>query len=229
MTNIDWKNLDWGAFMLSMHLAMWTVLVLIFIGLFIAHKMACRQFPGRGVLEAVVALPLVLPPTVLGYYLLVGFNRDSALGQLFESLTGQTLVFSFQGLLLASIISSLPFSVQPMLRAFEGIPQSLREAAWCCGLSRWQTFLRVEIPLAWPGVLSGMVLTFAHTMGEFGVVLMVGGNISGETRTVSIAIFDRAQAFDDTAVALMSLLLLGFAFITVTVVYSLENWRRAKR
>lgn len=229
MANVDWKSLDWEAFTLSMQLSMWTVLGLLFVGLFIAHNMASRQFPGRGMLEALIALPLVLPPTVLGYYLLVGFGRDSALGQLFESLTGQTLVFSFHGLLLASIISSLPFTVQPMLRAFEAIPRSLREAAWCCGLSRWQTFLRVEVPLAWPGILSGLVLTFAHTMGEFGVVLMVGGNISGETRTISIAIFDRAQAFDDSAVALMSLFLLGFAFVTVTVVYTLENWRRTNR
>ena len=226
MSGIDWKNLDWEAFMLSMQLAMWTVFVLLFLGLFIAQNMAYRRFPGRSMLEAIIALPLVLPPTVLGYYLLVGFGRDSALGQFFESLTGQTLVFSFHGLLLASIISSLPFAVQPMLRAFESIPQSLREAAWCCGLSRWQTFMRIEIPLAWPGILSGLVLTFAHTMGEFGVVLMVGGNISGETRTVSIAIFDRAQAFDDSAVAIMSLLLLGFAFATVTIVYTLENRRR---
>ncbi len=221
----DWAGIEWGSFALSLRLSAWCVLILFAIGILIARFLAWRRFPGRSMLIALVALPLVLPPTVLGYYLLVGLGHNTWLGQTVAALTGQTLVFSFSGLLLASVISSLPFAVQPTLRAFEMIPQTLREAAWCSGLSRWQTFLRVEFPLAWPGILTGLVLTFAHTMGEFGVVLMVGGNIPDETRTVSIAIFDRAQAFDDATAGAMSLMLLSFAFITVTAVYTLEQQR----
>ena len=218
--------MDWGAFSLSVRLAAWTTFLLLGIGLLVARALAWRRFRGKILIEAVVALPLVLPPTVLGYYMLVAFGRGAFLGDSFEQLTGHTLVFSFTGLLIASVIYSLPFAVQPMLRAFEAVPRDLREAAWCSGLGRWQTFRHVELPLAWPGVLSGMVLTFAHTMGEFGVVLMVGGNIPGETRTVSIAIFDRTQAFDDAAAATMSLVLLGFAFVTVSLVYAVNQRRR---
>jgi molybdate transport system permease protein len=216
---------DWAAFTLSLRLSGWTTVVLFVFGLFIARGLAWRQFTGKSLVEAVVALPLVLPPTVLGYYLLLAFGRGSPLGQVFAGVTGHTLVFSFTGLLLASIVYSLPFAVQPMLRAFEAIPTSLREAAWCSGMSRWKTFCRVEFPLAWPGILSGLVLTFAHTMGEFGVVLMVGGNIPNETRTISIAIYDRTQAFDDAAAGTMSLLLLGFAFVTVSLVYAVNRYR----
>lgn len=219
--------MDWTAFYLSLKLAFFTTLILFFIGLLIARSLAWRRFVGKSMLEAVVALPLVLPPTVLGYYLLVGFGRQSSLGQAFESLTGQPLAFSFGGLLLASVIYSLPFAVQPMLRAFEAIPQSLRQAAWCSGLSHWKTFWRIELPLARPGILTGLVLTFAHTVGEFGVVLMVGGNIPEETRTISIAIFDSAQSFNDEAASVMSLALLLFAFVVVSLVYTF-NQRRGK-
>jgi molybdate transport system permease protein len=218
--------MDWNAFALSLHLAAWTTAILLAVGLLIARTLAWRRFTGRSTIEALVALPLVLPPTVLGYYLLIGFGRESALGRAFEAATGQTLAFSFTGLLVASVIYSLPFAVQPMLRAFEAVPGTAREAAWCSGLGHWQTFKRVELPLAWPGVLTGMVLAFAHTMGEFGVVLMVGGNIPGETRTISIAIFDRAQAFDSSAAATMSLVLLAFAFVTVSLVYALNKGSR---
>ena len=170
-----------------------------------------------------ITLPLVLPPTVLGYYLLVAFGRDTWLGQQFQAWTGSTLAFSFSGLLLASLLYSLPFAVQPMLRAFETIPLDLREAAWCSGLSRWQTFRRIELPLARNGILTALVLSFAHTLGEFGVVLMVGGNIPGATRTLSIAIYDRVQAFDDQAASLMSLVLLVVSFCTISLVYTLNR------
>ena len=204
-------------------------MLLFAIGLITARLLAWRQFPGKSLIEAIVAMPLVLPPTVLGYYLLVIFGGHSPLGQAFEALTGQTLVFSFSGLLIASVIYSLPFAVQPMLRAFETIPQTLRDAAWCSGLSHWNTFRRVEFPLAWPGILTAMVLSFAHTMGEFGVVLMVGGNIPGETRTISIAIYDRTQAFDEAAAGTMSLVLLAFAFITVSLVYAINQRRHIEK
>ena len=215
--------MDWTAFRLTLWLAACTTAILFLAGLVIARALAWRVFPGKSFIEALVALPLILPPTVLGYYLLTLFGRQTLLGRTFESLTGQTLVFSFAGLLFASVIYSLPFAIQPMLRAFESVPQSLREASWCSGLDHWATFRHVEFPLAWPGILTGIVLTFAHTMGEFGVVLMVGGNIPGETRTISIAIFDRTQAFDMQAANTMSLVLLVFAFVTVSAVYMLNR------
>ena len=167
-----------------------------------------------------LALPLVLPPTVLGYYLLVGLGAASPLGQWFQAAFGRTLVFSFEGLLVASVVFNLPFAIQPMQRAFETIPQDVRDAAACCGLTRGQALLRIELPLAWPGILSGMVMTFAHTLGEFGVVLMVGGNIANETRTVAIAIYDRVQAFDDRGAALMSATLVAISFASIALI----NW-----
>lgn len=183
--------------------------------------LAFGRFRGRVVAEALVALPLVLPPTVLGWYLLVSFGAASPLGSAWQGVFGQGLAFSFWGLLLASVIVNLPFAVQPMQRAFEALPADVREAAWVSGMTPWRTFRRIELPLAWPGVLSAFVLTFAHTMGEFGVVLMVGGGIPGETRTMSVAIYDRAQAFDTAAAGAMSALLLGFSLVAIVVVYSL--------
>jgi len=220
---------DWTAFAISLQLASATTLLLVPAGIWLARLLAWRHFPGRSVVEGIVALPLVLPPTVLGYYLLVAFSRDSLIGRLYEDATGQTLAFSFSGLLLASLVYSLPFAVQPLLRAFEAIPPRLREAAWCSGLGGWQTFWRIELPLAWPGILSAAVLTFAHTLGEFGVVLMVGGNIPGETRTLAISIYDKTQAFDDAAAGAMSLTLLAFALVTVSVVYAVERRRRVPK
>jgi len=149
-------------------------------------------------------------------------NR-SVLGRSFESLFDEPLVFSFQGLLLASLVFNLPFAIQPMQRAFESIPVSIREAAWCSGLSSWQTFWKIELPLAWPGILSAGILTFAHTLGEFGVILMVGGNIEGETRTIAISIYDRVQAFDNESAAIMSATLLMIAFLAITFIYILND------
>lgn len=215
--------MDTVALALSLKLAAWTALLLLPFAVVVSRALAFRPFAGRGLLEALIALPLVLPPTVLGYYLLVMFGGDSWSGRAFEALAGRSLVFTFEGLLLASILFNLPFAIQPMQRSFEGIPPELREAAWVSGLSRWQTFLRIELPLAWPGVLSGLVLTVAHTLGEFGVVLMVGGNIPGETRTLAIAIYDRVQAFDDAAAATMSALLLAFSFLAIGLVHLLTR------
>jgi molybdate transport system permease protein len=215
--------MDWAALRLSLQLALWTSLVLLPFALVLARTLAWRRFPGRGFLEALIALPLVLPPTVLGYYLLVAFARGSPVGQAYEALFGNTLVFSFEGLLLASVIFNLPFATQPLQRAFETIPLAVREAAWCSGLSAWRTFWQVELPLAWPGLISALVLTFAHTLGEFGVVLMVGGNIPGETKTIAIAIYDRVQAFDNRAAASMSALLLGLSFLAIGIVFMLGN------
>jgi molybdate transport system permease protein len=215
--------MDWLALSISVKLALLTSFALLPVGLTLAYVLSRRQFVGRGFIEALITLPLVLPPTVLGYFLLVSLDNNSLLGDAFMSLTGQSLVFSFIGLWFASIIYSLPFAVQPMLRAFEAIPSNVREAAWCSGLSKWKTFYSVELPLAWPGILTAMVLSFAHTLGEFGVVLMIGGNIAGETRTLSIAIYDSVLAFEHDAALMMSLLLLLVAVVTITTVYSFNR------
>ena len=168
-------------------------------------------------------MPLVLPPTVLGFYLLVTFGARSPLGQAFAAVAGQALPFSFAGLLLASVIVNLPFVVQPIQRAFEAIPGGVRDAAACCGLTPWQRFLQIELPLAWPGVLTAAMLAFAHTLGEFGVVLMVGGNLPGQTRTLSIAIYDRMQAFDDRGAGVMAATLLAVAVGTLMLTTTLRR------
>ncbi|MBF2053367.1 MAG: molybdate ABC transporter permease subunit [Candidatus Sericytochromatia bacterium] len=211
---------------LSLQLACVTTLLLLPLSLGLGRWLAVTAWRGRAVLEALVMLPLVLPPTVLGYYLLVGLGRQSWPGQLFEGLTGQTLVFSFEGLVLASWIFNLPFAIQPAQRAFAAIPTALREAAWTAGLSPWRTFVHLELPLAWPGVLTAMVLTFAHTLGEFGVVLMVGGNIPGETQTLAIAIYDRVQAFDFGTANQLALGLLLFAFVSLLGIYALAQYQQ---
>jgi molybdate transport system permease protein len=215
--------MDWPALSLSLKLAAWTATILLPLGIVVARVLAFGRFRGKAFVEALVALPLVLPPTVLGYYMLVAMGNASPAGQAWTALTGHPLVFTFEGLLLASIAFNIPFAVQPLQRAFEAIPAMLREAAWVSGLSPWATFLRVELPIAWPGLLSACVLTFAHTLGEFGVVLMVGGSIPGETRTIAIAIYDRVQAFDDHGAGIMSMFLLLFSFVTIGLVYLIGN------
>jgi len=207
--------MDWSALGVSIRLGIGTVALLIPFSLWLGHLLAYGRFRGRLLVEALVTVPLVLPPTVLGFYLLVAFGARSMLGQAFHALFGQSLAFSFQGLLLASLIANLPFAVQPIQRAFESIPRDVRDAAACCGLTPWQRFLRIDVPLAHRGVLSAVMLTFAHTLGEFGVVLMVGGNLPGETRTMSVAIYDRMQAFDDRGAAIMAAVLLALAVVTL--------------
>jgi molybdate transport system permease protein len=215
--------MDWTALWLSLELGALTVLLLLPIGIWAGRRLAYRDFPGKGIAEALVALPLVLPPTVLGFYLLVAFGAASPLGQAWQSLLGRPLAFTFEGLLVASVIFNLPFAIQPMQRGFEAIPREVREAAACCGLAPWRALLRIELPLAWPGILTAMVLSFAHTLGEFGIVLMVGGSIPGETRTIAIAIYDRVQAFDDLAAAQMSALLLAMSLATIALTYGLSR------
>lgn len=217
--------MDWTALGLSLQLGALTVVVLLPIGIVFGRWLAVTNLRGRSVIEAASALPLVLPPTVLGFYLLVAFGQGSWFGQVWRDLIGRPLVFTFEGLLLASVIVNIPFAMQPIQRAFEAVGDELREAAASCGMSWWRAFWRIELPLAWPGILTGMVLTFAHTLGEFGVVLMVGGSIPGETKTIAIAIYDRVQAFDNAAAARMSGLLLLISLATITVSYSLTRRR----
>jgi molybdate transport system permease protein len=215
--------MDWTALWLSLQLAAFTVLLLLPIGILVGRWLAWRDFAGKGLAEALVALPLVLPPTVLGYYLLVAFGSASPIGQLWQAAFGRPLVFTFEGLLVASLLFNLPFAIQPMQRGFEAIAPELREAAACCGMSPWRALVKVELPLAWPGILTAMVLCFAHTLGEFGVVLMVGGSIPGETRTVAIAIYDRVQAFDDAAAGEMSALLLAISLATIALTFAFSR------
>ncbi|WP_163558755.1 molybdate ABC transporter permease subunit [Halomonas sp. NO4] len=218
--------MDWAALSVSLRLAALTCLVLLPVGLLLGRALARARFRAKPLCEALVALPLVLPPTVLGFYLMMGFGQEAPLGALWQRLTGSGLNFTFTGILLASLVANLPFAVQPVQRAFEAIPPNLREAAWCSGLSPWQTLWRIELPLVWPGLVSALALTFAHTLGEFGVILMVGGAIDGETRTLAIAIYDRVQAFDETGAATMSAMLLAVSFVTIGVVYGLAGRRR---
>jgi molybdate transport system permease protein len=207
--------MDWQALRLSVELALATIVVLIPAGIVAGRWLARGRFRGKSLVEAAVMLPLVLPPTVLGYYLLVGLGGDSPVGRWLASTVDVRLTFNFAGLLIASIVFNIPFVIQPVQRAFETIPRDLAEAAEVSGLSAWQTFLRVELPLAWPGILSALVLTFVHTLGEFGVVLMIGGNIPGETRTIAIAIYDRVQALDFASADRMAALLLALSLVAV--------------
>jgi molybdate transport system permease protein len=215
--------MDWTALWLSVRLGIFTILILLPIGIAVGRLLAYRDFAGKGMAEAVVALPLVLPPTVFGYYLLVAFGAASPFGQFWQAAFGHQLVFTFEGLLVASIVFNLPFAIQPMQRGFEAIPAEVREAAACSGMSPWRALWKVELPLAWPGILTAMVLSFAHTLGEFGIVLMVGGSIPGETRTIAIAIYDRVQAFDDAAAAEMSALLLAVSLVVIALTFAFSR------
>ncbi|RPJ69522.1 MAG: molybdate ABC transporter permease subunit [Acidobacteria bacterium] len=207
--------MDWTSLRLSILLALVTSAILLPLGTLVARALARTRVRGRSFVEAALALPLVLPPTVLGYYLLVGMGAGSPVGALYESVLGRPLAFSFAGLVVASVLFNLPFAIIPMQRAFEAIPEEVLQAARVCGMSSWRSLARVELPLAWPGVVSGMVMTAAHTLGEFGVVLMVGGSIPGETKTVAIAIYDRVQALDMQGAGVLSAVLLGVSLLAL--------------
>jgi len=215
--------MDWEAFRLSLQLALCTVLVLLPLAMLTARWLVTLPPRRKAVIEALLTIPLILPPTVMGFFLLVSMSDAQVVGRIWRALFDQSLVFSFEGLLLASVIVNIPFAVQPALRAFEAIGSDLREAAATCGMSRWRAFRRIEFPLAWPGILTGAVLTFAHTLGEFGVVLMVGGNIPGETRTVSIAIYDQVQSFDNTSAGIMAGMLLAISVLAISITFLLTR------
>ena len=205
--------MDLDALRVSLLLAAATSACLLVIGLPLGYWLAFTRSRLRAIVEPVVALPLVLPPTVLGFCVLLALGPRSPLGRAVEQVTGHALVFTFEGLLLASILYSLPFAVQPFATAFAGVDIRLREAAFCLGTSPFGTFFRVILPLSRRGVLAGVILSFAHTLGEFGVVLMVGGNIPGVTRTASIAIYDSVQALDYAAAFRTSAVLVGLSLI----------------
>ncbi|HMK30543.1 MAG TPA: molybdate ABC transporter permease subunit [Terriglobales bacterium] len=215
--------MDWQAFLLTGRLAVMVSAVLLAIGLPMAYWITFSGWRWKFVVEAVVALPLVLPPTVLGFYLLTAFGNASAFGRWWQGITGHPLAFTFSGLVVASILYSLPFAVQPFAASFAAVDRGLIAASSSLGASRWRTFWRVILPLSIPGVITGAVLSFAHTVGEFGVVLMIGGNIPGVTRTVSIDIYDRVQAAEYAAARQTSLLLLIFSFVVLSLVYALNR------
>jgi molybdate transport system permease protein len=215
--------IDWQTFWLTLELAVIVSATLLVLGLPIAYWIVFSRWRGKFLIEAAVALPVVLPPTVLGFYVLVGLGPHSPLGRWWMALTGHTLAFTFSGLVIGSILYSLPFAVQPFAASFAGVDRKLTAASETLGASPLRTFFRVIAPLSVPGLITGVVLSFAHTMGEFGVVLMVGGNIPGVTRTVSIDIYDRVQASDYAGANQTALLLLAFCFVLLAIVY---GWNR---
>jgi molybdate transport system permease protein len=208
---------------LTLMLAVSTTLVLAVLGLPLAYWLATSRRAWRPIVDAAVAVPLLLPPTVLGFYFLMSTGPESLVGRAYERLAGGTLAFSFTGVLAASVLYNLPFAVRPFAAGFAAVDPRLVEAARCLGASRFRAFIRIVLPLSWPGVLTGLVLAFAHTVGEFGVVLMVGGNIPGVTRTIALAIYDDVQALDYAAANEASLLLLVFAVTVLTLTYGLQR------
>lgn len=221
--------MDWEAVRLSLKLASASTLLLLPIGLALAYPLAFGRFRGKALLEAFTSLPLILPPTVLGFYLIVALGPRSPLGHAWESVMGSPLVFSFSGLLLAQVFTNLPFFLQPVVASLGSVDRRLLEVASTLNAGRTGTYLRVALPLAWRGLLSGMILTFAHAIGEFGVVLMVGGNLPGRTRTASIALYDQVQSFDMAAANRTALLLLAFAFTVLACTAWLRGKERAWR
>ena len=215
--------MDWQAFLLTIRLAVLVAAILVLIGLPIAYWITYSRWRWKFLVEAIVALPIVLPPTVLGFYVLVALGPHSPIGRWWEALTGHTLAFTFQGLVIGSLLYSLPFAVQPFAASFAAVDPKLIAASATLGASKLRTFFRVILPLSASGLVTGVALSFAHTMGEFGVVLMVGGNIPGVTRTVSIDIYDQVQASNYASANQTALVLLTISFVVLSAVYALNR------
>jgi molybdate transport system permease protein len=220
--------IDWGPLILSLELATTVTLVLIVIGVPLAYYLSRIQGWSRAVLETLITMPLVLPPTVLGFYMLVVLSPNSWLGGVLERMFGIQLLFSFAGLVIGSVIFSLPFMVGPLLNGLEGIPESLVEASYTLGKSKLHTLFRVQLPTIRASILSALVLTFAHTIGEFGVVLMIGGNIPGKTRVASIAIYSELDALNYRGAEEYALILLLFSFVVILIVRLVGRGRDAR-
>ena len=211
------------ALTLTLRLAFVVSLILLALGVPLAYWLAFSRRRWKFAVEAIVSLPIVLPPTVLGFYILVAIGPLTPIGRWYQSITGHGLAFTFEGLVIGSVLYSLPFAVQPIETAFSSIDRKLLDASAMLGAARWKTFWRIVLPLGLPGVLTGFVLSFAHTLGEFGVVLMIGGNIPGATRTISILIFDQVEALDYTAANHTALLLLILCFALLAALYALRG------
>lgn len=208
---------------LSIKLATWVAALLLVLAMPLAYWLSQTRWRGKFLLEAVVALPIVLPPTVLGFYALMAMGPRGPLGLWWSAMFGSGLAFTFPGLVIASVAYSFPFALQPLLTSFEGVDPRLLEASAVLGAGRWRTFWRVILPLSVPGAITALVLSFAHTLGEFGVVLMVGGNLPGLTRTASIDIYDRVQSLDYAGAHRLSLALLLFSFAVLSLVYGMNR------
>jgi molybdate transport system permease protein len=216
--------MDWQAVRLSFLLASWTTFILVLVGVPFSYWFSNTQLRLKFLVDALIALPLVLPPTVLGYYVLSVLGPRSPLGYLYEKWTGGILPFTFQGLLIGSLLYSCPFAVQPFISAFSRVNRKCVEASWCLGASKMDTFVHIILPMCYPGILTGIILSFAHTLGEFGMVLMIGGNIPGITRTISVSIYDDVQSLNPVAAGQSALFLLGIAFVAL----ALTSWLRPK-
>lgn len=215
--------MNWDAFWLTIRLATIVSSVLFAIGIPIAYWIASSRWRWRFLVEAGVALPIVLPPTVLGFYVLVALGSRSPLGRWWEAVTGHTLAFTFEGLVIGSLLYSLPFAVQPFAASFGAVDPKLLRASASLGASPVETFRRVVLPLSKAGLITGFTLSFAHTLGEFGVVLMVGGNIPGVTRTISMNIYDQVQAANYSNANGTALSLLVISFVLLSIVYGLNR------
>jgi molybdate transport system permease protein len=215
--------MDWQAFWLTIRLALLVAAILVVMGLPIAYWIAYSRWRWKFLAEAIVAMPLVLPPTVLGFYVLLALGTRSPLGRWWQAMTGHTLAFTFSGLVIGSVIYSLPFAVQPFAASFALVNPKLLAASATLGASKLRTFMQVVLPLSMPGLVTGVALSFAHTMGEFGVVLMIGGNIPGVTRTVSIDIYDQVEAFNFAAANQTALILLLISFAALCLVYGVNR------
>lgn len=216
-------ELDFSPFWLTFKLSAITTLILLIIGLPLAAWIAKSRSPLRPIVETMVSMPLVLPPSVLGFYLLLAFSPQFALGNWINNNLGLKLVFSFPGIVIGSVLFSLPFMVQPIQAAFTALPASLREASWTLGKSRWTTLLRVELPNVKPAIVVGAIMAFAHTVGEFGLVLMIGGNIPEVTRVASIAIYHEVEVLNYSAAHVYSGVLFAFSFAVLLLVNILKR------
>jgi molybdate transport system permease protein len=215
--------MDWQAFWLTIRMALTVTAILVVLGFPLAYWIAFSQWRWKFLIEAIVALPIVLPPTVLGFYVLIALGQRGPVGRWWQAMTGHALAFTFTGLVIGSVLYSLPFAVQPFASALASLDSRLLAASEVLGVSRFATFWRVMVPLSLSGLLTGVALSFAHTMGEFGVVLMVGGNIPGVTRTLSIDIYDQVQNLNYAAANTTALVLMVIAFVLLSLVYSLNR------
>jgi molybdate transport system permease protein len=219
--------MNWEALVLTLRLGAVVTVALLILGIPLAYWLAYSPRRWKFLIEAVVAVPLVLPPTVLGFYLLIALGQHSPVGRWYQSWTGHTLAFTFEGLVIGSIVYSLPFAVQPFASGFGSVDRRLIQASWTLGASRFETFRRVIFPLSMTSIITGAALSFAHTLGEFGVVLMIGGNIPGVTRTLSIDIYDRVQASEYAAANQTSIVLLVISFLILSLVYAFNRRSRS--
>ena len=220
---MDISNIDWIPFWLSLKLAVLTTIILVFIGIPVAYFLSYKNFRFKTFLEALFSLPLILPPTVLGFYMLLLMGKNGWLGRIWEKLVGHQLAFNFEGLVFASVIFSFPFMVYPLISGFKSVPKNIIEASYTLGKSKVETLFKVILPNMKPAILTGITLSFAHTIGEFGVVLMVGGSIDGQTKVVSIAIYEAVEQLDYSTAHIYSIILVIFSFLTLLILYLLNK------